>query len=286
MEANTGISDLAQNNFKHLRSLFLPRALKLQGGMHWGEQTKYITYDMTDMKEPLEIIHMTDIQFGHVGCRVDKVIEYRDWILSEPNRYVFFGGDNIDAGHKLSIGSPWEQIGEPQTQVYRFCEMFAPMRHRILGYVGGNHERRGLPTFGDLGSLLAHILEIPYSAGRQFIDFKFAGGKSFRLDGWHGKGAAQTAGAKLQMLHRYMQSGDSQIYLVGHLHDAIVKFDWRITRVPGKNKVELVKIGGAMSSSFLEYFGGYAEVMGLQPSGLMMARIVVEPTGHWELTCR
>jgi hypothetical protein len=285
----TGTSDLAQatqNRFAQLRKLFEPTPLKAQFGMTIGEQTKYATWDCSKMKRPIQLLHMTDIQFGHVMCNEKRVIEYRDWVLSDPDRFVLFGGDNVDAGHKLSVGSPFEQICDPQNQVYRFCELMAPMRHRILGYVGGNHERRGNLTFGDLGSLIAYMLEIPYSAGRQFLDFNFGRGESFRVDLFHGRGAAQTAGAKMMMLHKFMQTGDSQIYLVGHLHDAMCKFDWRMIRQPGQNKVKLVKIGGAMSSSFLEYFGSYAEVAGMTPSGLMMARVIVEPDGKWELTLR
>jgi hypothetical protein len=281
------IKALAQNCLRHIRSLYEPNVIPMRGGMHYMEQTKYVTWNCEVLRGPIEVLHMTDIQFGHVLCNEARVVEYRDWILKEKNRYVVFGGDCIDAGNKISVGSPWDQKLEPQGQVYRFCELFAPMRHRILGYVGGNHERRGVLTFGDLGSLIAHILEVPYSAGRQFLDFRFPKNyESFRMDLWHGKGAAQTAGSKMQMLHRFMQSGDSQIYLVGHLHDAMVKFDWRILRQPGQSRVKLIKIGGAMSSSFLDYFGSYAEVMGLTPSGLMMARIIVEPSGRWELTLR
>lgn len=280
------ISDLAQNCLSRIRGMFEPCPLHHQGGMFHGEQTKYVTWDCSKIKNEVELIHMTDMQYGHVLCKETKVIEYRDWILAEPNRFILFGGDCIDAGSKLSVGSPWEQKMEPQGQVYRFCELFAPARHRILGFVGGNHERRGIPTFGDLGSLLAHILEVPYSAGRQFLDFNFKRGESFRVDLFHGRGAAQTAGAKMQMLHRFMQSGDSQIYLCGHLHDAMVKFDWRMLRQPGQNRVKLIKIGGAMSSSFLDYFGSYAEVAGMNPSGLMMARVIVEPSGKWQLTLK
>lgn len=285
--AKTPVSDLAQDNLRHIRSLFQPTVIPMSSGMHYLEQTKYVTWNAGVLKDQIELLHMTDLQFGHVLCNVKKVIQYRDWVLAEPNRFMLWGGDMIDAGTRLSVGSPWDEITEPQGQVFRFCELMAPARHRILGYVGGNHERRGLPTFGDLGSLIAHILEIPYSAGRQFLDFNFARThESFRVDLFHGRGAAQTAGAKMQMLHRFMQSGDAQIYLVGHLHDAMVKMDWRILRQPGQNHVKLVKIGGAMSSSFLDYFGSYAEVAGMNPTGLMMARVIVEPSGKWELTLR
>lgn len=280
------IKELAQTRLAQLRGSFEPNVIPMTGGMHYAEQTKYIGWNCSKLKEPLELLHMTDLQFGHVLARLDKIVEYRDWVLAEPNRYMLWGGDMIDAGTRISISSPWEQICEPQGQIYKFCDLMAPARHRILGFVGGNHERRGIPTFGDLGSLIAHILEVPYSAGRQFIDFNFPKGKSFRVDLFHGRGAAQTAGAKMQMLHTFMQSGDAQIYLVGHLHDAMVKYNWRMVRDPLNHKVNLMKIAGAMSSSFLDYFGSYAEVAGLQANGLMMARVIVEPSGHWELTLR
>jgi hypothetical protein len=277
---------LAQDRLAKFQKQFEPYPLRYSSGMYYLEQTKYVSWDCTRFRDPIEILHFTDVQWGHVLCRKDKVHEYIDWILRERNRFIVFGGDMIDAGTKVSLGSPWEQELEPSGQVYSFCEAFARVRHRILGFVGGNHERRGVLTFGDLGSLLAHLLQVPYSAGRQFIDFNFKGGESFRMDLWHGGGAARTAGSKMQMLHRFMQSGDSQLYLVGHLHDAMVKIDARIVRQPKTNKVKLVKIGGAMSSSFLDYFGSYAEVAGLAPSSLVMARVIAEPNGHWELTLR
>lgn len=68
----------------------------------------------------------------------------------------------------------------------------------------------------------------------------------------------------------------------GHLHDAMVLFDWRQQRLG--SDIHLEKIAGCMSSSFLEFWGGYGERMGLAPSDTMMARCVLEPTGHWMLT--
>ena len=132
-----GISNLAQNCLKNIRDMFEPCPIQFSSGMHINEQTKYLSYNLRPLKDEIELLHMTDMQFGHVACNVKKVIEYRDWVLSQPNRFVLFGGDCIDSGTKLSVGSPWEQLMEPQGQVYRFCELFAPMRHRILGYAGG-----------------------------------------------------------------------------------------------------------------------------------------------------
>lgn len=276
------LKGIIQDRLKRFRSLFEECPLNLISGMHHGDQTKYLRYNLTHLAEPIDLIQITDMQFGHVLCKEDKVIAFRDWVLAKPNRYMLWTGDNVDAGTKLSVGSPWEQKMEPQGQIYSFCEIWAPARHRILAYVGGNHERRGVPTFGDLGSLIAYLLEIPYSGGRQFIDFQF-GRKTIGVDLWHGTGAARTAGAQMMMLDRFMQTGDADVYLCGHIHTAMVRFFWRMRRKPWENTIRLHRVGGAISTSFLEYFNTYAEVAGMAPSGLLMARIVIKPSGQWEL---
>lgn len=256
-------------------------------GMQFGEQNKYVTWKFDPAKfKTIEILHITDVQFGHVECRVHKLKEYMKWILARPNRFVLLGGDMVDAATIMSPGSPWENICGPQGQVYKFVETIAPIRHRILGYVGGNHERRGIKTFGDLGILIATLLQVPYSGGQQLIDIHYGGHRPFKINLWHGIGSAQTKGAKAQMIYRFMSQGDAQLYLVGHLHDLLLVGGWRHVRKPGANNVHVEKIFGGMSSSFLSYWGTYAEVAGLTVSDVSMLRCVLEPDGRWEMTIR
>jgi len=260
--------------------------VQVRGSMQYGDELKYITvrFDPKEFPNSIELIMLTDVQYGHLACQVSRVIEFRDWVLAKPNRFVFFGGDMVDAATAISIASPYENTVEPQGQVYRFCEMMMPLRHRVLGFVGGNHERRSAKTFGDLGHMIATLLKIPYSAGRQFVDIHYGEHDAFRVDLWHGGTGSRTKGAKAQMLHRFMAQGVGQLYLVGHLHDVVVLFDWRQVR-KGK-RIFLEKFAGAMSSSFLDYWNTYAETMGLAPSDTMMARCILEPNGKWELTFR
>jgi hypothetical protein len=280
--APTTLSALAR-----LNGMLQPYHAEPQTGMHYGEQAKYVSWTFSPKQfRSLELLHLTDLQFGHVECRVKRVVEYRDWVLSEPNRFVLFGGDLIDAATIMSPGEPWQNICGPQRQVYKFCELMAPMRHRILGYCGGNHERRGVKTFGDVGVLIAYILKVPYSDGQQLIDVTYGDHKPFKIALWHGTGAARTKGAKAQMLTRFMESGDSQLYLVGHLHDLVLLGGWRSLRKPGHNNVHIQKIMGGMSTSFLSYWGTYAEVAGLTVSDVAMIRAVLEPDGKWEATIR
>ncbi|MCI0559644.1 MAG: hypothetical protein MN733_14215 [Nitrososphaera sp.] len=277
----------AQNFLDALWKDAPPTPIKFEFGMQYSDQQKYVrAFFSPDDFDHLELLMLTDVQFGHVECNEKRFKEYVDWVLAQPQRFVLLGGDMVDAATVLSVASPYENKYQPREQLLRFCEAIMPIRHRILGYVGGNHERRGTKTFGTLGSVIAMLLKIPYSDGKQIIDIHFGKHSPFKIDLWHGRGASITKGAKAQMLHRFMQQGDSQLYLCGHLHDVIVLFDWRQHRLPRKNEVGLQKIAGAMSSSFLSFWGTYAEVAGLPATDVMMARTILEPNGHWELTLR
>jgi len=261
--------------------------LKLKCSMKKRDELKYISvyFDPKRYSKQIEFLALTDVQFGHLSCNVGRFIEFREWVLAKQNRFVLFLGDMVDAAHALSVGSPYENTGEPQRQVYKFVEIAMPLRHRIVGYVGGNHERRSIKTFGDLGRTIATLMRIPYSAGKQYVDVHYGAHKPFKFSLWHGGTGSKTKGAKAQMLHRFMAQGDSQCYMVGHLHDVVVLFDWRERRV-GDGSIRLEKFAGVMSSSFLEHYGTYAEVAGMAATDTMMGRIVLEPDGHWELTLR
>lgn len=257
-------------------------------------QHKYVSWTFDPaVYTTIELLHLTDTQFGHVECQEDRIAEYRDWVLRKPNRFVLLGGDMVDAATVLSPGQPWENVCEPQSQVYRFCELIAPLRPRILGYVGGNHERRGVKTFGDLGVLISRLLRIPYSNGRQLIDIHYgahrqsAVDRPFQIDLWHGRGASRTDGAKVQMVGNYVKDHPgADLYLTGHLHDCFVFQKFRERRLAASHNVKIRKYYFGMSSSFLNTWGTYAEVSGMSITDVAMIRVILEPSGHSEVTIR
>ena len=257
-------------------------------GMIYGEQAKYVTWTI-----PAELgngviflLQMTDLQFGHVMCRYDRVVEYRDWVLAAPNRFMLWTGDMLDAWAMHSPGTPWEQISNPQSQVYRMVEMWAPARHRIIGYVGGNHERRPEPAFGDLGTLVATLLRIPYSAGRQFVDVRFGQHDPFRISLWHGAGGARTKGTVAQVLDRFCQQGDSQLYCMGHLHQPMIMPGWKEYRDSRHRQIKLRKYVGCVGSSFLESWNTYGEIRGFASTDVLMPCCQLEADGHWQVNLR
>ena len=263
--------------------------LKLTTGMAYAEERKYVSVTVPEVLalDKLEIYHLVDVQWGHVCCQEKRFIEYRDFILAEPYRFTVFGGDMINASTMLSKGLPWDDTMPPIEQVYRFVNVCMPMRHRILGYVGGNHERHTRTTLGKgVGSFIASLLRIPYSEGQQSIDIHFGAWKPFKIDLWHGTGAARTEGAQLMMLVRWAKSTDGDLCLVGHLHGAVVKPLWRRLRNVKGKALGIKKYYACMSSSFLEFWGTYGEIGGFEPTDVCMARCIIEPTGKFEVTVR
>lgn len=248
-------------------------------------------FEVAEYPKQIEFVHLTDLQYGHQAFKDGLFDKYLNWILEVPNRFVLLGGDLVDAATKMSVGAPHENIADARHQMEDCVKLLAPIQHRIFGYVGGNHERRTDKdgTGFELGHQIASRLRIPYSRGKQWIDIHYGVHDPFRFALWHGKGGAATKGSKVNMLYRWMQQGDADMYLVGHLHDAFNIFDWReVCRVNpnGEKYMKLMKIGGAMSSSFLEHYGTYAEVAGCAPSDTMMARVILYAEGGWEVTMR
>lgn len=280
--------DQSRDFFAKLQKSLPADVLKCSTGMQIGEQAKYVTWTIptTPKYRTVELSQITDVQFGHIACKYERVIEYRDWILSEPNRFMLWTGDNVDAWAMWSPGRAFDQLGDPQSQVMKFVEVWGPARHRVLGYVGGNHERRALPGFGDLGTLIAMLLGIPYSNGRQLIDIRYGQHNPFQISLWHGVGGARTKGTVAQILDRFMSRGDSQVYLMGHLHQPMIIPGWREVREPGQNRIGVRKCFGAVGSSFLSTWGTYGEIAGYSSHDVLMPRIVLEPNGKYEVTLK
>ena len=264
-----------------------PAAEGLSHHMVLDGETKRVMVSVPDSEHPdfIELLMLTDLQYGHQGFQEKRFEEYRSWILGRPHCYVSLGGDLVDAATPISVASPYENRWEPSVQVMKLVGLLRPLRSRIVGYVAGNHERRTSKTFGNAGALIATLLGVPYSRGVQLVDLYYGKHNPFKVSLWHGSGSARTKGAKTQMVHRFMSQADSDVYLCGHLHDVVLVFDWRQRRA-GRDKMALDKVAGIMSSSFQDYWNSYAEEKGLYPSDTMMARVQIEKDGHWGVELR
>lgn len=221
-----------------------------------------------------------DEQLGHVTCDEDRVKKDIAWVQHNPECLVFLLGDAIDSAVKTSPGSIRENTLSPLRQIDSYVEMHQSIKDRIIGYVGGNHERRIDKALDDSGAavrLIARGLsgpnhKVPFSGGILLIDVHWRGHVwTFTL--FHGAGAAQTPGSKIQRMQRNMLLSDSMITLSGHLHDE-AKTSRRYVKRSVDGTVRVVKQTALQCGTYLQYIGSYGEVGGMAPVGPDM--IVIE----------
>jgi len=268
-------------------------------GMLIDGQTKWLTHKFPDSfskkYDRLDMIFLSDIQFGHKQCRVDKVKEYLDWVLKEPNRFILLGGDMLDAYRVGSPGAGYDNWCRPDSQIYQFCELIAPVRHRVLACIGGNHERRGLAGGVDLGRLLSMLLEFPYSEGAQMLSIEY-GKHRFPKDGyrngpehpfrvycWHGTGAASSPGGRINMTLKATGNDEAQVFISGHIHHPHNWPDWRTKRDELRQQMWHEKYYVVSASHFLNFYATYAEVGGSRYSGLLMPVVHVYADGRYRV---
>jgi hypothetical protein len=220
-----------------------------------------------------------DEQLGHVTCDEARIVKDIAWVEKNPQCLVMLLGDAIDAATDRSPGSLRENKVAPIKQATQYIQMHQSIRDRIVGYVGGNHERRIDKALSEGGAgvrLIADGLStpdhrIPFSSGILLLDAYWRGHLwTFTL--FHGAGAAATAGSKVQRLQRNLMLTDSLITLSGHLHDEMKTSRRFVTRY--KNGVKITKQTALQCGSYLGYMGSYGEVAGMSPTGPDM--IVIE----------
>jgi hypothetical protein len=281
LKSNEALKPQTHSYLRGLQAALADDVVKLIPSQIVRGEAKQVNVEIRETKWPyLEIINIADVQFGHVDCKYERLQEMLDWILKEPYRFAVLTGDMVDAAHAFTPGVTWDNLFSAQSQVCAFVEMFARVRHRILGYVGGNHERRALPMFGDLGTLIALLLKLPYSSGRQYVNIKYGEHKPFPILLWHGHPRARTKGALAQIMDRFMRIGTkARLYLTGHNHQGILIPSFREVTVNGEMSTE--SYYGASGTSFLQTYGSYGEWMGFESYDVLMPRARLWRDGKW-----
>jgi hypothetical protein len=231
-----------------------------------------------------------DEQLGHSTCDEVRVIKDIDWVEKNPQCLVFLLGDAIDSATKTSPGSIRENTQPPMRQGESYVELHKRIAKRIIGYVGGNHERRIDKALDEGGAgvrLIAKGLssddhKIPYSGGLLLIDVVWRGFLwTFTL--FHGAGAAVTPGSKIQRMQRNMLLTDSMITLSGHLHEE-AKTSRRYVKRSHDGEIKIVKHVSLQCGTYLKYIGSYGEVGGMPPVGPDMIVIELMPDGKYKDT--
>lgn len=246
-----------------------------------------------DFKQ-LKIEIFSDLHIGDKHCNFNLIHERIRRVKEEENTYGIMLGDTIDNPTKSSVGDTYEETLSPMQQIKTAISLFEPIKDKILGGVGGNHEFRTYKTEGiDLMYFLFsefHIAErynqdgtlLFLRLGEEERGRKITGKDEIRqilytLYMTHGSANGRTPGAKVNGLMRLGSIINPDIIVAGHTHfptgtrDSVFEIDSKNNQVIER---ETLYVNG---SSTLEW-GGYSERMGMKPSSLTSPVILLNGT--------
>ncbi len=241
----------------------------------------------------IEIDAFSDLHIGSKKCDYKLIQERVDRVAKDDNRYCIILSDLINNSTKSSVGDVYSEELSPMQQIQKACQLFEPIKHKIIGVTSGNHERRSYKTDGiDLTYFFAKELGVEhlydYCACLLFIRFGKAkthgaggshGGKMcYTLYMTHGDGnGGRTIGGKMNGLQRRGQIVDADIIVTGHTHapasfrDCFYKIDYANSNV---SKREQLFVNASATLKYEEY----AELYGMRPSSTASPVIVLD--GH------
>lgn len=198
---------------------------------------------------------IADVHIGAKECMLNEFSAFLKRIEADPDSYIVICGDLLNNGIKDSLTNVYEETLPPHAQIEKAVELLSPIKDRILGVVGGNHELRSKKSV-DLDPLYSACLMLGigevYRQNMCFIRVNLKRGNTkehYSILLIHGK----TANKKKHF--QYAVEGVDCI-ISGHTHDGIIEKPARLV-FSTYNNVVVKSLISITATSWLDY-GGYA----------------------------
>jgi hypothetical protein len=162
----------------------------------------------------------------------------------------------------------YEEEFDFSEQLKRLFKMLKPLadNKKILGMITGNHEMRvAYSTSLNPVELIADELGVPYFGYQGYVTVK-VGSQIYHLFLHHGAGGGCSPAGKLNAMRALNKVAIADVYLSGHTHGKLYDNDVLMSINDATGKVEPYIRHYIACGSFLEYWGGYAEMKLLSPS--------------------
>jgi hypothetical protein len=236
-----------------------------------------------------------DPHFGTIACCEDRVKEAVETIHDDKNGIWVNTGDNgeyitpDDPRYDNGMIADWVSKKDvAKSQEKHIAEIFRPIATKCIGMNWGNHEFEYTKhKFGDVHSWLCEDLKVINLGFACFIDLVFKRENStsshrYRCCGTHGSSNSITPAGKLNVLHRWMQGNDAQIYWYAHMHDILHKPRGYLSVGNNKKLINKEALGVVTGSFYRTYMEGIDATYGerknypLNKIGYPMIEINVE----------
>ncbi len=188
-----------------------------------------------------------------------------------------------------------EKTNIVESQRRHVKEVFKPLveQGQLICLGTGNHEEEIHHRHdNDITRNICTDINVPYAGYQAYIVLKFVrAGKtthSIVIHSWHGAGAAQTEGARLNRLMRLVNDIQADIYLMGHLHTMTAHTPDRLVVTHGI--IKSVKLAATITGSWLKTYNQpaeneiqdptYGEEKGYKPSRIGCPVIRITPENY------
>ena len=247
------------------KNVFKQKIAEKDWDFHTAKEQPYIAIQLPNKDcEKIKIFPIGDIHLGAPAVDMKTLRQDIEWIKQSDNVYVILMGDLIEMAHRNSVGSGvYEQKLNPDNQVKAIISLLSPIAHKILFSVGSNHENRVMKMIGiDIARMIADKLQTPYFKAQCFADILWKG-QRWTIHAQHGSSGSQTKGGRLNSASRPIAfTNFTNFYIHAHLHDKLDNEVVRIVRDPVNMRLVEMKQYVVITSSYMRYFGTYAEEMG------------------------
>ncbi len=235
-----------------------------------GEKQPYLLVKLPEQwkEDKMTIVPLFDVHYGHRECRVEKFNAYLEWIRDNDDVFVILGGDLMENALDDGRGMSYDQVENPDNQLNDLTILLAPIAHKCLMILPGNHEWRTYRKSGiDPTRLLAERLDIPYFDGPVYLSVQ-AGGNRWKAHVRHGRTGAATKGGKINTAAKPRAWTDFVHFIVmGHVHDPSITSEVCMVEDPVHCRLDYKQQWVVITQSFLGWERTYAYRGEFAPSG-------------------
>lgn len=248
-------------------SLF--RIFALAGG---GAKIELVVCNHVDAPE-CHLWGISDVHLGSPDCDEDLFLSDIAAIKDDPLARVILNGDLLQYDTKKSKGDVYRQKYPPGQQKRLMRDYLMPIKDKILGIIGGNHDE--LRTEEDATPILdiAEWLGVPYLEGQGL--FKIPVGRRLNKKPFvytiyctHGWTNSRLMGGKALNLHRLADIVLADVYMISHTHTPMVFPDSYYVPDLRNNKVD-ERTRYYVNTGSYQKRGRYPTINGLRPTALV-----------------
>ena len=247
-----------------------------------------IRADLPTTLETVELLVLADYHYADPHSDHDAIKRDIAYVAEHENAYCVLAGDLMNCAIKSSVSDTYGDTLSPMDELSVCQDLLAPIAHKIVGIVGGNHEARHYKTNGvDMTRILARQIgvEDKYSPDTALVFLRFGKDNAknhnrpicYTIYLTHGSGGGRKEGGKIQRLVDYSNIVDADAYICGHTHlPASLKTCYARPSMANSSITYCTKLFVNAAAS-LDY-GGYGDTGGYRPSCKDTPRILLSGT--------